>query len=123
MRQGKQGRQAAQLVGAHERTARQWVAWYRQGGTDLVRGKRQGGQGQPARLNQEQQEQLRQHASVQGFTSAKDAQGWIQKQCGVAYAQPGVYSLFKRLRIKKKVPRPQNAKADPQVQQAFKKGA
>ena len=74
-------------------------------------------------MSPEQQEQLRQHASGQGFTSAKDAQAWIEKQCGVAYTEGGVYSLLRRLWIKKKVPRPQNAKVDPQAQQAFKKGA
>jgi transposase len=41
----------------------------------------------------------------------------------VAYTEGGLYSLFRRLRIKKKVPHPQNAKADPAVQQAFKQGA
>ncbi len=89
-----------------------------------MRGKRRGGRGQTARLSHEQQEQLRAHVSAHGFTSAKDALAWIEKQpWGVTYTEGGLYSLFRRLRIKKKVPRPQNVKADPAVQQAFKKGA
>ena len=123
VRQGKQAQEASALVGVNERTGRQWLAWYRAGGTALVRSRFSRGTGQPALLTIEQQQAFRSYADTTGFATANDACAWISEQFGVRYSQAGMYGLLRRLRIKKKVPRPINAKADEQVQEAYKKGA
>ena len=47
---------------------------------------------------------------------------WIARQYGASYTLGGVYSLLQRLKCAPKVPRPVHAKADPELQEAWKKG-
>lgn len=102
---------------------RQWVAWYRDGGVALVRQKKSGGKGSVARLTPQQQQTLLAHLSEEGVSTALESCAWVQEQFGIAYSVKGMYSLLSRLKVKKKLPRPRNAKADEQTQQAYKKGA
>lgn len=123
IRQGKQVKDATPLIGVHPRTAQQWLAWYREGGIEAVRQKRGGNyRGLPCRLSAQQCAALEAYSNDEGFATGLEAQKWIQEKFGVSYALDGVYTLLRRLKIKKKVPRPMNVKADEEVQQAYKKG-
>jgi len=124
VRQGKQIKEAGQIVGVHDRTARQWIAWYREGGVAAVCTPRRGNsRGLPSRLNSEQQTHLVEQAKAQGFATINEAVAWTQERFGVSYSESGMGQLFARLKLKKKVPRPRNAKASEEVQSAWKKGA
>ncbi len=123
VRQGKTIKEAGQIVGVHDRTARQWIAWYREGGIQEVRRHRRGGGGMSPRLTPQQQQELFARAGQEGFATLKEALGWVQESFGVNYTESGLGQLFARLKIKKKVPRPRNAQASQEVQAAWKKGA
>lgn len=73
-----------------------------------------------AKLNQQQQVKLIEQAS-EGFDSQAAAQEYIENQFGVSYTQQGISRLFQRLKIKAKVVRPFNIKADKQEQIEYKK--
>ena len=73
-------------------------------------------------LTTEQQAELRAEADRGGFRTAREAQKWITNRWGVTYKRKGIYSLFRRMKITWKVPRRQSDKADPQAQEAWKKG-
>lgn len=122
LRSGRGVREAAHLVGVHERTVQRWVGWYRDGGRAAVMGHHQAGTGQPSYLTAEQQAQLWARAATGAFRTAADAQQWVAQQFGVRYTAGGMYSLLGRLRIHPKVPRPVNPKADQAAQAAWKKG-
>ena len=55
------------------------------------------------------------------FRTQWDAITWIHEQYGVTYTYWGMRHVFARLRLKKKVPRPQNPKASEEEQAAWKK--
>jgi transposase len=122
LRGGRSVRAVAQLVGVHERSVQRWVGWYREGGVAAVRAHRQAGTGQPSFLTPEQQAQLWAQAATGAFRTAAEAQQWVEQQFGVTYTAGGMYSLFGRLRIHPKVPRPINPKVDQAAQAAWKKG-
>lgn len=123
LRQGHSAKETAGLVGVNVRTLCDWVRWYREGGIAAVRQHRHGGrQGRKAFLTPEQCEQLKAQTAQGTFTTIGEAVAWVQKQFGVTYTYWGMRSLFQRLKITKKVPRPLAAKASPEVQEAWKKG-
>lgn len=122
MRQGKQIAPAARLVGVDPRSATRWMRWYADGGVEMVRQRKSCGVGQASRLSGEQQEALLERVAEGDTFTAWQAGQWIKQQFGAVYTEGGVYSLFKRLGIKKRVPRPMNAKASDEVQEAYKKG-
>jgi transposase len=72
------------------------------------------------KLNCEQEEYLLKKAE-EGFSSQKEVRELILEKFGVSYTQQGISDLFQRLKIKKKVPRPFNLKADKEVQAEYKK--
>ena len=72
------------------------------------------------KLNEEQQVKLIEQAS-EGFDSQAAAQEFIENQFGVSYTQQGISLLFQRLKIKAKVVRPFNIKADEKEQSSYKK--
>jgi transposase len=122
LRGGRALGEVVQVVGVHYRTVQQWVAWYRAGGLAAVRAHRTAGRGQPARLTPAQQAALLERAAAGAFYSVADAVAWVQDTFGVPYRPQGMYTLLRRLRLKKKVPRPVNPKADPARQAAWKGG-
>lgn len=73
-----------------------------------------------AKLNEEQKAKLIERARM-GFDSQAEAQEYIENEFGASYTQQGISLLFQRLKIKAKVPRPFNIKADEQEQRAYKK--
>lgn len=109
-------------VGAHYRTVQRWLADYRAGGVAAVITRHKGGHGQPRRLSPDQEAALAAEASRGSFRTATEARQWLRTRYGVTYTEGGMYSVLARLRVHPKVPRPANPKADPAVQQAWKKG-
>jgi transposase len=123
LRQGRTIGEVAELVGKHPRTIQDWVAWYRQGGLESVLHHRHGGHGgkQP-RLSAEQAQALEAAASAGQVRCIQDGVQWVQEQYGVTYTYWGMRSVFARLLLRKKVPRPRNPQASAEQQDAWKKG-
>jgi transposase len=120
LRGGRTLEAAASLTGVAYRTVQTWVAWYRRGGVADVCRHRQGG-GAPAKLTAAQAEALKAQADTGAFRTRWDAIQWVREQYGIAYPYGGMRAVFLRLRLKKKVPRPQNPKASAEDQAAWKK--
>lgn len=113
----------ARVIGVHERTVQEWVTWYRNGGVRAVLSKRNGGQGGPrAWLNTEQEQALRAQADAGAFRAIAEAVDWVKQSFQIQYSYWGMRSVFDRLQLKKKVPRPSNPKASAAAQEAWKKG-
>jgi transposase len=115
--------QVAEVVGVHYRTVQRWVGWYRHGGVAEVCVHHGGGQGQPSWLTSEQEAAVAEEAAKGAFTTATEARQWVSHQFGVTYRPKGIYGLLRRVRCHPKVPQPIHVKADPQAQEAWKKGA
>lgn len=122
LRRGWRVDAVADAVGAGRRTVERWIDWYRTSGLEGVLAHRQGGDGQPARLTAEQQEQLGATVATGRFRTAAEIRAWIAETYGVTYRPGGVASLLGRLRCHPKVPRPLHEKADPAAQAAWKGG-
>jgi transposase len=123
VRKGNSEREAAGLVGVDERTMRLWVAWYRRGGlTEVARHRRGGRQGRRSHLTQEQLAALKARVTEGTFRTIGEAVAWVEQNCGQRYTYWGMRSMFRRLRFKKKVPRPLGEKASLEAQEAWKKG-
>jgi transposase len=123
VRQGRSLRETAQVVGTHERTVQQWLAWYRHAGLAGVRAHRRQGPGEVAWLSAEQQATLVAEAAAGRFYTAQDAVVWVREQFGVTYRLTGMYRLLARLKVHPKVPRPFNPKRSPEAQADWKGGA
>jgi transposase len=114
----------ADAVGAGRRTVERWIDWYRhEGAVAGVLAHRQGGHGQVPRLPVAQQEQVGAEVATGRFRTAAEIGAWIAQTYGVTYRPGGVTSLLARLRCHPKVPRPLHEKADPDAQEAWKRGA
>jgi transposase len=59
--------------------------------------------------------------AAEGFDAQSQVQEFITDEFGVSYTQQGISLLFQRLKIKAKVVRPFNIKADEQEQREYKK--
>lgn len=114
--------EVATVVGVHYRSVQRWVAWYRAGGLEAVRTHRLGGPGKAPWLTPEQQEAVAQEIATGRFHRAADIRDWIAATYQVRYSEGGMESLLKRLRCAPKVPRPLHTHADPEAQEAWKKG-
>lgn len=73
-----------------------------------------------AKLNPNQKAGLVKRAG-EGFDSQTQAGEFIKDEFGVSYTQQGISLLFQRLKIKAKVIRPFNIKADIEEQREYKK--
>jgi len=73
-----------------------------------------------AKLDARQKAQLIERAE-QGFASQSAAREFIENEFAVSYTQQGISLLFQRLKIKLKVLRPFNIKADETEQSEYKK--
>lgn len=123
LRSGKSVRESSRLVGVGERSVVRYLSWYRRGGIAEVLKHRHGGaRGRPqAYLSIEQEQALKQAADRGEFKSIWDGVAWVKAQFGISYSYAGMLGLFKRLRLRKKVPRKQHVKSDPTAQEAWKK--
>ena len=122
VRRGEGPTAVASAVGVSRNAVQQWLRWYRGGGLAAVRSRRRGGVGKPSYLTQAQQAQVVAAAATGVFATAAAVRDWIEEQWGVAYTTAGIYTLLARLGIRLKVPRPRHTQADPQAQEAWKKG-
>lgn len=123
LRRGQPQAEAASTVSVAVRSVQEWVSWYRQGGLADVLSRRHGGHAPPPRwLSDEQVDALRAEADAGRFRSIAEAVSWVKEHFGIDYSYWGMRSLFGRLRLKKKVPRPSNPKASATEQAAWKKG-
>ena len=123
VRAGRSAREAAAVLGVHERTVTRWLAWYREGGLAAVEGRHAGGQGAPSFLTPEQREALAAEVATGRFRTAAEIRRWVAERWGVHYTEGGMYALLARLRCAPKVPRPVHAKADRRAQARWKGGA
>lgn len=122
LRRGWRLGMVAEVVGIHYRTVQRWVGWYREGGLPEVRRHKMGGQGPQPLLSPEQEIQVSNGVATGQFRTAWEIRNWIAQQYGVSYTLGGIYCLMKRLKCGPKVPRPVHAKADQELQAAWKKG-
>ncbi len=123
VRQGTAVKAAAQLVGVHLRTVREWLAWYRGGGRAASRRRRTGGRpGRRPYLSGEQRARLVAHASAEPFTSIEAARRWVGREFGVAYTYWGMRSLSRQRALTAKIPRPLAEQASLEAQEAWEKG-
>lgn len=122
LRTGTTAREAARVLGVHERSVQHWVAWYRAGGIGGVAAHRKAGKGTRARLTPAQQAAVVAEAATGCFRTAAEVVTWVEAQFGAVYTISGMHQLLRRLRCTPKVPRPLAEKADPVAQEAWKKG-
>ncbi len=124
LRSGVTETETARIVGVGRRTLTRWLAWYRSGGLKEVTKRVVGhaARGRSARLSDEQLEALVARASTGAFNTYEDARVWVLTEFGVEYRYKGMYSVLARVGVRPKVPRPIAVKADPDAQEAFKKG-
>lgn len=124
VRIGNSLRKSCQTTAINERTGQRYLKWYREGGVENVLKRRHGGnRGQQASfLTKEQQEALKAEADAGKLKTVWEGIEWVKKKYDVQYSYEGMRGVFKRLRLRKKVPRPQHIKSDVQAQDAWKKG-
>ena len=124
VRRGASLPMASREAGVGLRTLERWLSWYRAGGLVEVvkRVPGHGAVGNACRLSQEQLRTLVERSSAGEFRSTPEVRDWVEREWGVSYRYGGMYGVLARLEIHPKVPRPVAAKADPQAQEAWKRG-
>ena len=122
VRAGRTTREVAEVLGVHQRTVQQWLAWYREGGLATVGGHHAGGQGAPSFLTREQRAELADEVATGRFRTAAEIRRWVAERWGARYTEGGMYALLGRLRCAPKVPRPVHEKADHRAQARWKRG-
>jgi transposase len=112
------------MTGYPRRTVQRWIARYNQAGIKgLIDNPRTG---RPTKLSVDKQEQFCNQvdagpSDAKATLYGKDIQRILEKDFGVIYTLDGVYKLLHRLGYSCLKPRPRHEKADPQLQEAFKK--
>lgn len=111
-------KKCAEFLGLEEKQGYEWWKLYKKAGL-----------GEYLKLNyqanakklKESEEAILLEQAQKGFSSQKEAREYIYQEFGVEFTQQGVSDLFERLKIKKKVLRPFNIKADQAEQTRYKK--
>ena len=119
VRAGRSAREAAAVLGVHERSVQQGVAWYRAGGREEVAAHRKAGKGTGARATAEPQAAVVAEAAGRVRTAA-EAVAWVKEAFGAASTVSGMPRLLRRRRCRPTVPRPPAEKADPAAQEAWR---
>ena len=125
-KRGSTCQQIVEMTGYCRRTIQRWVAQYNQAGVaGLVDQPRSG---RPAKLADDQQAEFCARVDAGPKLSdgtatlyGRDIQQILDEEFGALYTLDGVYKLLHRLVYSCLKPRPRHEKADPAVQQAFKK--
>lgn len=114
----KHAKKCAQFLGLEEKQGYEWWKKYHREGLNVYLTLNY--QANAKKLKESEEAILLEQAKV-GFSSQKEAKEYIYQEFGVEYTQQGVSDLFERLKIKKKVLRPFNIKADRAEQISYKK--
>lgn len=123
VRSGHSVKTSSHVAGLGERSGQRCLSWYRQGGVAEVLSHKHGGHAQQQRfLNEEQESELIERSESGQLKTVWAAVNWSKETHNVAYSYEGMRSVFKRLGLRKKVPRPQHEKSDQSAQSAWKKG-
>lgn len=114
------------ITGAARRTIQQWACKYNKQGIDGLKDKPR--PGQPTKLPRKAE--LRFCKRIEAAPTKKDGvsvlngpaiRRILEREFGVLYSMQGLYDLLHRLGYSCLCPRPQHEKADPQLQEQFKK--
>lgn len=125
-RQNSIGAEIARALGFSRKAVAMWVSQYNYRGLEgLVDRPRRG---RPCELKPQQLAELKARLD-QGSTPedgvsslrGRDVQRIVEEQFGVLYCLNNIYDLLHRLGYSYLKPRPRHEKADPEVQEAFKK--
>jgi transposase len=113
-----------QMTGYPRRTVQRWIARYNQAGIKGLIDKPR--TGRPTKLSVDKQQQFCQRldagpSDTKATLYGRDIQQILQRDFGVIYTLDGIYKLLHRLGYSCLKPRPRHEKADPQLQQDFKK--
>lgn len=115
---------AGEAAGVGARTVERWLAWYRQGGVEVVlrRVPGCGGRRSTSWLSPEQERALVAECATGAFRTYEEARAWVAAEYGVQYRYKGMHAALHRLGVHPKVPRPVAEKADLATQEAWKQG-
>ncbi len=125
-RKGRPCREIMEITGSGRRTIQQWVQQYNAGGIDALEDSPR--PGQPTKLPRERERAFCKR--IEAGPTAKDGVSVfsgaviariLNKEFGAKYSLWGTYHLLYRLGYSCLCPRPQHEKADPQLQEEFKK--
>lgn len=114
------------MTGYPRRTVQRWVSQYNKAGIKGLVDKPRAGR--PAKLSVDEQPEFCARVDAGPRPSdgkptlyGRDIQQVLEREFGVLYTLDGVYKLLHRLGYSCLKPRPRHEKADPVVQEAFKK--
>ena len=120
---GNSVQKSCQIAGLGERSGQRYLSWYRQGGLAEVLGRQHGGHApRPGFLTETQKAALSVYSETGKVKTVWDAIKWVKDEYDIDYSYEGMRGVLKRLRLNKKVPRPQHEKSDKNTQLAWKKG-
>lgn len=124
IRKGNSIRKSCEVAGIKERCGQRYIKTYREEGLENLLSKQHGGErsGVVGYLNSEQENALKQMADEGKLKTVWEGIEWIKKQYDIEYSYEGMRSVFKRIKLSKKVPRKQHIKSKPDAQNAWKKG-
>jgi transposase len=126
-KEGQTPQAIAEKLGYTARWVRMIIGRWNEGGEEEIRDHRQNAEGSPMMLSAMQQAELR--AALQqppadgGLWSGPKVAQWMQERLGRPVAAQRGWEYLQRLRYSTHVPRPHHAKADEEMQDAFKKTA
>ena len=123
-KQGFSCPQIVEMTGYSRRAVQRWIARYNQASIKGLINKPR--TGCPTRLSVDKQEQFCQRVDAGPCDTTatlygRSIQQILKEDFGVIYTLDGVYKLLHRLGYSCLKPRPSHEKADPQLQDAFKK--
>ena len=110
--------EAARVIGVNKRSTQKWWRQYKEQGLEsllVVAPTRQ------PRLSAQQQQELLAEAAKGEFSTIVEILRWVEQSFGISYTEVGMWKLVKRLKIKKKTPRPSHVKKDEGAVERFKK--
>jgi transposase len=124
---GESAARVAAALGCTPRAVQKWARRYNDGGPDAL-ADRPGRGGKP-RLDPAEHDRLRERVEA-GPTAddgvcafhGPDVRRILAAEFGVELGAQAVYDLLHRLKLSSLMPRPIHRKADPEAQEAFKKG-
>ena len=118
--------QIMEITGSARRAIQQWIHKYNAGGIEALKDSPR--PGQPTKLSREKEPAFRKRIET-GPTDKDEVSVFngvaigqiLEKEFGASYSLWGTYHLLYRLGYSCLCPRPQHEKADPQLQEEFKK--